>query len=129
MGSGSGRKTVNVEVRSPWTYVKRDLSQQKDSKKAVEKTVAEPAVKRAPKIEERWNATSAKAAIVEQPVVAPKAEVNQKKAAVEDVVPARKETLNKVDEKVVTPAQEEQAVTKKAAPVKSRFVDDIEEKR
>ncbi|MBU3070572.1 translation initiation factor IF-2 [Aestuariicella sp. G3-2] len=107
-GSGSGRKTVNVEVRKKRTYVKRDA----------EEVVAEAPKTEAPKVEAPEEPEAvAKPEVVEVPaeeVTAPVAEVAEEKAAA-------------VEEVTETPEPEPVAEAPKTTP--SSLVDDAEEKR
>ncbi len=106
-GSGSARKTVNVEVRKKRTYVKREIE-------APEPEDVVPVQDVEPEVE----AVSTEAEVVETPIE-PEVVVedNTEEVAVEPI------------ENVVEPEVAESEEPKKAQRVKSVLVDDIELKR
>ena len=125
-GSGSSRKTVNVEVRKKRTYVKRDeAAEETEVAEAVAPApVVEPEVEVVPEVVEAPVAAEEPAPVVEEPVVEP--EPVEEEPVVAD---APEETVAEVEEPVVEAepeAKEEKPAAKKPAPIRSSFVDDAE---
>lgn len=125
-GSGSSRKTVNVEVRKKRTYVKRDeAAEETEVAEAVAPApVVEPEVEAVPEVVEAPVAVEEPAPVVEEPVVEP--EPVEEEPVVAD---APEETVAEVEEPVVEAepeAKEEKPAPKKPAPIRSSFVDDAE---
>ncbi|MDO3386736.1 translation initiation factor IF-2 [Gilvimarinus sp. SDUM040013] len=104
-GSGSGRKTVNVEVRKKRTYVKRKPSD--DSPELDESLAPEVAEHEAPEVEQ-------------EPVVETPAPVSE---------PEPETAPEPLEQEPVAEEPEAEPEAPSAEPVRSSFVDDIEEKR
>ncbi len=103
VGSGSGRKTVNVEVRKKRTYVKRD--------ETVDSEVVEPELEEVPAL-----AAEVEDVVEPTPVVETVEEPVVEEAAIEPEVEAPQPEESDADAETI-------------APVKSVLVDDVEQKR
>ncbi|WP_193161510.1 translation initiation factor IF-2 [Microbulbifer hainanensis] len=124
-GSGTGRKTVNVEVRKKRTYVKRPQEEleteaaQQESQAELDKALAEQAAleqARAEQAEAERVRAEAEAKAAQEAAEAEKAAAAAEKPA-EEAVPE------------AAPAAEEAAAEPAPAPVRSSYVDDVEAMR
>lgn len=148
-GSGSSRKTVNVEVRKKRTYVKRDEAEAQpvsDAAAQIESSApvadaavsaeapaaipkAEPVAEQAPKAVEP---------VIEEPVQAEKVQVEQVQVEAQSVVETKPaETIKDTPveakkpetpkaEPAQKPAEEAKPKPAKRQPIRSSFVDDAE---
>ncbi|WP_250458886.1 translation initiation factor IF-2 [Microbulbifer litoralis] len=136
-GSGTGRKTVNVEVRKKRTYVKRpqeeleaDVAQEAEHQAELDKALAEQAEL------EQARAEQAEAERVRAEAEAAEEEARAKAEAEAAAQPAEEEAAPEPEAAAETEAAatEEQAAseekpTEQPAPVRSTYVDDIEAMR
>ncbi|SDJ89759.1 translation initiation factor IF-2 [Microbulbifer yueqingensis] len=130
-GSGTGRKTVNVEVRKKRTYVKRPEAEQaaesavEAQRAELEKALAEQAE------QERARAEQAEAerarAEAEAKAAAEAAAEQQAEVAAEEQPEEPAEVAAEAGEEA--PGSGEEAEQAKPAPVRSTYVDDIEAMR
>ncbi|KUJ82515.1 translation initiation factor IF-2 [Microbulbifer flavimaris] len=126
-GSGTGRKTVNVEVRKKRTYVKRPESEAEEA--TPEPTQAE--LDRA--LAEQAELEKARAEQAEAERARAEAEAQAAREEAEAEAKAAAEAAKQVEEAAAPEAEEKPEATaeaeKPAAPVRSTYVDDIEAMR
>ncbi|MGD8176080.1 translation initiation factor IF-2 [Marinimicrobium sp. ARAG 43.8] len=119
-GSGSARKTVNVEVRKKRTYVKRDpeeLQQEEEAQAEAERIAAETAAAEEARARKAAEEKAAAEAAEQAEIERAKAEAEQRKATSEP------------EESLAEASPEPSESNREAAPERSSFVDDAEEIR
>ena len=123
-GSGSSRKTVNVEVRKKRTYVKRDeVAAEADAVETVEEAPVE-----APEIEIAAEVVETPVVVEETPVVEEAPEVEPEPEVVAEPVAEEPKELPVAEPVVEAEAvvEEKKPVPKKPALIRTSFVDDAE---
>ncbi|SDZ97559.1 translation initiation factor IF-2 [Microbulbifer marinus] len=124
-GSGTGRKTVNVEVRKKRTYVKRpaeeleaEAAQEAESQAELDQALAEQAAQEKARAEQ-LEAERARA----------EAEAQAAREAAEAEVAAQQAAAESAAEPEPAAAEEKPAEKPEPAPVRTSYVDDIEAMR